>query len=102
MQDICTRGKGKKLLDPLKERYRIGKKWKKDYRPHMKPQARRNLGKLQLTGELQCRRQSAWTNKEKETKPIMARIKINGQVIQVLIDSGADKNHIHWKMVQQL
>ena len=51
MQDICTRGKGKKLLDPLKERYRIGKKWKKDYRPHRKPQARRDLKRLQLTGE---------------------------------------------------
>ena len=39
---------------------------------------------------------------EEGTEPITVRINIRGQRIQVLVDSEADKNYLHWKTAKQL
>ena len=55
-----------------------------------------------LTGILRCRRQSAWINKEEEMQPIMIYANIKEKKIQALVDSRADENYIHWKLVRKL
>ena len=39
---------------------------------------------------------------EWEIQPIMVRISIKGKKIKALVDSGADKNHMHWKAATRL
>ena len=99
--DICQR-RAKKLLDPLAKGQQIGKRKKKKERPHKLASIRKHIEKLQLKGELQIKRQSAWINTEKGIQLVIVSVNIKKEKIKALVDLRANKSYIYQKTTLHL